>query len=82
MKPESLRLADSLNCVTDDSCGYCQSCVIAAELRRLHALNSELLEALERIGGFTVSQFMGPNDMALECCNVALSAIAKAEGQR
>jgi hypothetical protein len=44
----ALRLADALNCATDDDCGYCQPCVIAAELRRLHALNGELLEALRK----------------------------------
>jgi hypothetical protein len=50
-----------------------------AEMKRRAALFPELLEALERIGGFTVSQFMGPNDMALECVNVARAATAKAE---
>ena len=46
-QPEALRLADALNCATDDDCGYCQPCVIAAELRRLHAVNAELLWALK-----------------------------------
>lgn len=32
--------------------------------------------ALERIAGFTLSQFMGPHDMALECVNVARAALA------
>ena len=41
-QPEALRLADALNCATDDDCGYCQPCVIAAELRRLHAENERL----------------------------------------
>jgi hypothetical protein len=36
-QPEALRLADAQDCVTDDDCGYCQPCVNAAELRRLHA---------------------------------------------
>jgi hypothetical protein len=48
----------------------------------LHDLNAELLEALERIAGFTLSQFMGPCDMALECINVARAAIARAEGEQ
>ena len=48
---------------------------------RLIAAAPELLDALERIAGFTLSKFMGPHDMALECVNVACAAIAKAEGQ-
>ncbi len=76
-QPEALRLADSLNCVTDDSCGYCQSCVIAAELRRLHALNSELLEALKSCLRKGVKWH--PADHIVLS---ARAAIAKAEGQR
>jgi len=34
-----------------------------------------LREALERIAGFTMSQFMGAHDMALECVNVAREAL-------
>jgi hypothetical protein len=45
----ALRLADALNCATDDDCGYCQPCVIAAELRRLHVVNQQLLEVLDEI---------------------------------
>jgi len=48
-QPEALRLADALNCVRDDDCGYCQPCVIAAELRRLHAQRDALLEALKKL---------------------------------
>jgi hypothetical protein len=47
------------------------------EVERLRAQQAELLEALERISGFTLSQFMGPNDMALECVDVARAAVAK-----
>lgn len=47
----------------------------------LIAAAPELLAALERIAGFTLSQFMGPHDMALECVNVAIAAIAKAKGE-
>ena len=36
-------------------------------------------EALKRIAGFTLSQFMGPHDMALECVNVARDALAQPE---
>lgn len=48
--------------------------------RRLMAQRDELLAALEKIAGFTLSQFMGPHDMALECVTVACAAIAKAKG--
>ena len=47
---------------------------------RLIAAAPELLEALERIAGFTLSQFMGPHDMALECVLTAKAAITKATG--
>lgn len=49
--------------------------------KRLIASAPALLEALQRIAGFTLSQFMGPNDMALECVNVASAAIAAATAQ-
>jgi hypothetical protein len=39
-------------------------------------------QALERIAGFTLSQFMGPHDMALECVNVAASALAAPSADR
>jgi hypothetical protein len=68
----ALRLADALNCATDDDCGYCQPCVIAAELRRLHALNAELLEALQR----SRAQWIHSVNAAF-----CLAAIAKAEGK-
>lgn len=47
----------------------------------LAAQRDELLAALEKIAGFTLSQFMGPHDTALECCvTVACAAIAKVKG--
>jgi hypothetical protein len=73
-QPNALRLADALNCATDDDCGYCQPCVIAAELRRLHALNGELLEALKLIASAENSAL----DLAY-CKGIARAAIA--EGQ-
>lgn len=36
-QPEALFLADAMNCVSDDGCGYCLPCRTAAELRRQHA---------------------------------------------
>ena len=50
-QPTALRLADALNCATDDDCGYCQPCVIAAELRRLHHNNQVLKNALWKACG-------------------------------
>lgn len=47
---------------------------------RLQNQRDELLAALEKIAGFTLSQFMGPHDMALECVTVACDAIAKVKG--
>lgn len=48
--------------------------------RRLMTQRDELLAALEKIAGFTLSQFMGPHDMALECVTVACDSIAKVKG--
>jgi hypothetical protein len=70
----ALRLADALNCATDDDCGYCQPCVIAAEMRRLHALNGELLEALNAI-----LNGHGDPDIPEAALAKARAAIAKAE---
>lgn len=50
------------------------------ERRRLETQRDDLLAVLERIAGLTLSQFMGPHDMALECVNLASAAIAKAGG--
>ena len=70
----ALRLADALNCATDDDCGYCQPCVIAAELRGLHAINRELLEALKALCE-SHSRFSGG------VWDKARAAIARAEGK-
>ena len=40
-QPTALRLADSQDCVTDDNCGYCMPCSVAAELRRLAAVEAQ-----------------------------------------
>ena len=53
---------------------------VEEELRRLHEVNAELVEALERIAGFTYSQFADSKDMAIECVMVACKALAKAQG--
>lgn len=46
-KPKALQMADDLDRLCD---GY--DSAIAAELRRLHALNAELVEALRWIGDY------------------------------
>ncbi|MEY4684600.1 MAG: hypothetical protein RLZ25_1059 [Pseudomonadota bacterium] len=38
-----------------------------------------LVEALEKISGFTISQFANTADMANECCDVALAALKALE---
>ena len=46
-------------------------------IANLFAAAPDLRAALEKIAGFTMSQFMGPHDMALECVNTAVEALAK-----
>jgi hypothetical protein len=75
-QPEALRLADALNCATDDECGYSQPCVIAAELRRLSALNGELLEVAKL--ALRMGVYGGVSPSTVE--DAARAAIAKAEG--
>jgi hypothetical protein len=69
-QPEALRLADWLEDQYDPTHNQEEA---AAELRRLHALNAELLEALRRIA--TV------NAMDYEYQTWACAAIARAEGK-
>jgi hypothetical protein len=75
---EALRLSDALNCATDDDCGYCQPCVIAAELRRLHTLNGELLEALKELLGNPAGDY-DTTDNYDNACKKAEAVIAKSE---
>ncbi len=65
-RPEALRLAD---CLDDVTCNTPHPA--AAELRRLHALNGELLEALK----LALPQLIGRAE------RTARAAIAKAEGK-
>lgn len=53
----------------------------AALLRSQAEQIRELRDELERIAGFTLSQFMGPNDMALECVNAARAALSNTKDQ-
>jgi hypothetical protein len=68
-QPEALRLADLVDHGSDSSHIERE---VAAELRRLHALNGELLEALDKIA-------INTHDDTAE--RVARAAIARAEGE-
>ena len=88
-QPEALRLADELDGTVKT--GYWEA---AAELRRLHSVNAELLEALkwmvanddtnegddpvERLGGQSWNEY---NSYWLDGLNKARLAIAKATGE-
>jgi hypothetical protein len=71
-QPEALRLADELIRT------WCLP-MHAAELRRLHAVNEELLEALKSLIDMDVAYRRGPKvEEAVEAARVA---IAKATGE-
>ena len=72
-KPEALRLAEHLErfrSFPDDQAA-------AAELRRLHEVNQELLEALQKIAGNTYDEWTN----GAEAARIARAAIAKATGE-
>ena len=71
-QPEALRLADW--CENDAPTCLTTHEDVAAELRRLHALNQELLEALKEI-----VQFMRVDFDDLPMAEKVRAAIAKAE---
>jgi len=71
-KPKSLRLADELGGVSDQLADEA-----AAELRRLHGVNQELLEALI---SFTKSAYIKKQHPKRYAA--AIAAIARAEGSR
>jgi hypothetical protein len=70
--PTALRLADALDV---GEISYTGMCKVAAELRRLHALNGELLEALKAL---TAAPDLSTYGLAL---HNARAVIAKAEGE-
>ena len=74
-QPEALRLAEKLERYNADRSGYAKHCHVAAtELRRLHAVNVDLLAVLklvESLPGFEPNEHYG---VAVK------AAIAKAEG--
>ena len=51
----------------------------AQRTKALEANSAELLAALKQIADYTLPQFMGPHDMALNCVTTARAAIATAE---
>jgi len=69
-KPEALLLAECLD--EPQYLTHRQAARAAAELRRLHEVNDELLKALQRIAGYDL-----PDEAAI--VEVARAAIAKAE---
>lgn len=87
-KPEALRLADELESTWCD-----ESCVLenkaAAELRRLHHQNKELLTALKSLMPYVENlEDEGPlyegwkSEKLVNEINFALNAIAKTEGEK
>jgi hypothetical protein len=66
-QPEALRLADALDCYEHEGMSKA-----ATELRRLHSVNAELLEALDALAN-------GSNLPFAKAIESARSAIAKAQ---
>lgn len=81
-KPEALRLAERIE--KCDRCGGTKA--VAAELRRLHKVNQELLEALKlALCAYGIMLMSDPPQEAWKAYGVeqkARAAIAKAEGQK
>ncbi len=71
-QPEALRLADALS--DYESRTVIDVAEAAAELRRLHSLNQELLEALEKLARLGNGDHFGNSDGNM----IARAAIAKA----
>ena len=79
-QPEALRLADWLF----DNVEHMNHADAAAELRRLHALNAELLEALKLNYAELSSQwtpYIRANEKEVAAMKAARAAITKAEGR-
>ena len=80
-QPEALRLADKMSSYNLCS-GYAWHChKAAAELRRLHEVNAELLEALkDATEGLEIASAGGGVDF-YAYAKTSRAAIAKAEGE-
>jgi hypothetical protein len=85
-RPEALRLADALEAYWGADLGHDRERQAAAELRRLHAENGELLEALRWIERRCPAQLLLKDlhrihmEAAHDAGACARAAIAKAEG--
>ena len=81
-QPEALRLADALEAYWGADLGHDRERQAAAELRRLHDLNGELLEALKFYGSSCDATESTPCGYEGNlCCKRARAAIARAEGE-
>ena len=77
-QPEALRLAERLERYDATRSGYAKHCSLAAaELRRLHEVNLELLAALEKLARLGNGEHYGNSDGNM----IARAAIAKGELQ-
>jgi hypothetical protein len=72
-QPEALRLADRLDCGEISYTGMCKA---AAELRRQHEVNQELLAALKEL-----VEADAPDYIKSSIWKKALAAINRAEGE-
>jgi len=73
-QPEALALAKSIETYLEGKL----SKLAAAELRRLHEVNQELVEALEQI---TKVEYQSPVTMYQAMEDIAKAALAKARGE-
>ena len=76
-QPEALRLADALDLYATGDAHQRDIEQAAAELRRLHEVNAELLEALEKLARLGNGERYGNSEGNV----IARTAIAKAEGE-
>lgn len=77
-QPEALRLADALDTMMTRAFGIDEPAKAAAEMRRLHEVNQELLKALKEV----VAWMDAPDESAFSDSQLAnlRAAIAKATG--
>jgi hypothetical protein len=75
-QPEALRLAEDLDAYHTAP----HHKKAAAELRRLHSVNAELLDALNRIASIELQMYGGDWDEITEAQAIAKAAITKAQG--
>jgi hypothetical protein len=77
-QPEALRLAERLERYDATRSGYAKHCSLAAaELRRLHEVNQELLSALEKLARLGNGERYGNSDGNM----IARAAITKGEAK-